>query len=187
MYRNPTFPIRILEPMNQPRPYSKFLFALEFVSVIVLRISGQTCRGERLFRWPKICSSFVRFQVLFTGYLKRSSYLGTRTYPAELIMAPKTSGSERRAWPRRRRLLRVLVLPDEAVIDEPYPAWLVDSSPGGLRLAMQDSDIVAGNVLHVKAATAGPDTRWTRVHVRYRRVTNDQVELGCQRLASRGA
>jgi hypothetical protein len=55
--------------------------------------------------------------------------------------------TERRAWPRRRRrLLPVLVLPEEAIIDEPYAGWLVDSSPGGLRLAVQGSDIVEGDV-----------------------------------------
>jgi len=93
---------------------------------------------------------------------------------------------ERRSWPRSHRLLRVLVLPDEALIGEPYPAWLVDSSPGGLRLAMQNSDIVEGNVLYLKAVTAGPDTRWTRVHVRHRRRKNDQWELGCQRHVNAG-
>jgi len=92
--------------------------------------------------------------------------------------------TERRVWPRSRRLLRVLVLPDEALVDEPYPAWLVDSSPGGLRIAVpSSSDIAEGAILQVKAANAGPNTRWTRVHVRYRRRNNDQLELGCQRVA----
>jgi hypothetical protein len=92
-------------------------------------------------------------------------------------------GIERRAWQRNRRLVRVLVLPNEALIDEPYAAWLVDSSPGGLRLAMPNGDIAEGDVLNVKAVTAGPDTRWTRVHVRHRRRANDQWEFGCQRVA----
>jgi hypothetical protein len=96
------------------------------------------------------------------------------------IMAP--THADRRVWPRNRRLVRVLVLPDEALIDEPYAAWLVDSSPGGLRLSMPNGDIVEGDVLNVKVATAGPDTRWTRVHVRHRQRAHDQWELGCQRV-----
>jgi hypothetical protein len=91
--------------------------------------------------------------------------------------------TERRAFPRSRRLLRVLVLPTDAVVDEPFSGWLVDSSPGGLRLVVPSSDIPEGAILHVKAATAGANTRWTRVHVRHRRRHNDQWELGCQRVA----
>lgn len=56
----------------------------------------------------------------------------------------------------------------------------MDSSPGGLRLTLLDETIVEGNLLYVKAATAGAAAAWTRVQVRNRLRKNGWWELGCQ-------
>jgi hypothetical protein len=86
-----------------------------------------------------------------------------------------------RIWPRRQRLVRVLILPEGSFDDEPREAWLIDSSPGGLRLTLLlDNTIVEGSTLHVKAATAEAAAAWTRVQVRNRRCKNGRAELGCQ-------
>lgn len=92
------------------------------------------------------------------------------------------SCADRRAWPRRRRLLRVLLLPEGAVVDDPLEAWLVDSSPGGMRLAIPHGSFVDGTILQVKMASAGPATAWTRIRVLNRRRKKTGWEMGCQRV-----
>jgi len=76
--------------------------------------------------------------------------------------------------------VRVLILPEGSFDEEPYEAWLIDSSPGGLRLTLLDGTIIEGNLLYVKAATAGAAAAWTRVQVRNRLCKNGRWELGCQ-------
>jgi hypothetical protein len=71
---------------------------------------------------------------------------------------------------------------DDARFDEPYPAWLLDISPGGMRLALRHAVVLEGCILHVKAADAGTAT-WTRVQVRNCRRTAIQWELGCQKVS----
>jgi PilZ domain len=95
---------------------------------------------------------------------------------------PSTPRVERRSWPRRRRLVRVLVMPDLCQFDEPYAAVLVDSSPGGLRLSVRSGALSEGSILHVKAVGACRTAAWTRVRVRNRRCWKGQWELGCQRV-----
>jgi hypothetical protein len=85
-----------------------------------------------------------------------------------------------RLWPRRRRLVRVLILPEGSFDDEPREAWLIDSSPGGLRLTLVDNTVSEDSILYVKAATADAAAAWTRVQVRNRRGKNGRWELGCQ-------
>lgn len=88
--------------------------------------------------------------------------------------------SERRAYPRQRRLIRVLVIPQDHVVDEPYGAWLLDSAPGGLRLALNCPTIAEGAVLKVRSQTARPGGTWTTVQVMSCRHHHNQIELGCQ-------
>jgi hypothetical protein len=76
----------------------------------------------------------------------------------------------------------VLVLAEESLFDEPFHAWLLNSSPGGLRLALRVDCLTEGSILHVKAADAGTAAAWTRVRVRNRLRTEKQWELGCQRV-----
>lgn len=87
---------------------------------------------------------------------------------------------DRRSYPRQRRLIRVLVIPQDHVVDEPYGAWLVDSSPGGLRLAIGSEAIPEGAILKVRPLNAAPGGVWTTVCVRNRSQAQNQFELGCQ-------
>jgi hypothetical protein len=84
---------------------------------------------------------------------------------------------ERRAWTRTAEKVRVLVNDPEDALDEPYPAWVVDHSPGGVRLAFESSTLQVGNELSLQPTCA---VFPVEVRVRNRRRRDGRVELGCE-------
>lgn len=92
---------------------------------------------------------------------------------------------ERRSWPRTQQNLRVFVHDPEDALDEPYPAWIVDQSPGGVCLSFERSVADMGNVLLLHAASyaAAPGVE---VRVKYLRKRGSRVELGCEFTQSGG-
>ncbi|MBY0522575.1 MAG: PilZ domain-containing protein [Gemmataceae bacterium] len=89
------------------------------------------------------------------------------------------SGRERRAYPRIQRRLRVLVVLEDCALDEPYGAWIVDTSRGGVRLAMGRETIAEGAVLHIRKLAGHKSIAWFTVRVKHRRRKDGVWELGC--------
>lgn len=95
----------------------------------------------------------------------------------------KTSRStERRACPRLRQRVRILLLTDDCALGEPYRGVILDSSRGGLRLIVPRQEISAGSLLRIRHAQAWDGVPWLPVQVVNSRLVNDQWELGCQRV-----
>jgi len=93
---------------------------------------------------------------------------------------PNGRAPERRAFPRKQRAAKVLFLPDDSVLDEPFRGWLVNASRGGLRLSIGHQDIGEGALLMVRPPSAPAGTPWLLVKVRNRRLQDNSCELGCQ-------
>jgi hypothetical protein len=93
---------------------------------------------------------------------------------------------ERRASPRRRKQLKVLVSDPADALNEPYAGWLVDRSQGGICLTFCRSEVELGNILMVQPASASGTLPWVEVQVKNRRPKNARVELGCQFAQHRG-
>lgn len=91
--------------------------------------------------------------------------------------------SERRAYSRRSENLRVLVSDPEDALNEPYPAWVVDRSPGGVRIAFDSSRVDLSLELQIQAATSAFPVD---IRVRNRRRRDGRVELGCEFLEPHG-
>jgi hypothetical protein len=85
---------------------------------------------------------------------------------------------ERRAWPRRAQHMRVLVMPEDCALEEPYGAWLIDSSRGGVRLVIAHEAIAAGTLLRIRAVAARAAVRWLTVRVKRCRQCAMDWELG---------
>lgn len=85
---------------------------------------------------------------------------------------------ERRSWPRTQQQLRVFVHDPEDALDEPYAAWIVDQSAGGVCLSFERSVADMGNVLLVQPASHA--TPGVEVRVKYLRKRGSRVELGCE-------
>jgi hypothetical protein len=86
--------------------------------------------------------------------------------------------SDRRSWPRRKRAIQV-VLQDAGGHRDPFPAWVMDRSMGGLGLSV-DEPIEEGTFLRVRRAAAPNDVPWVEVQVRSLRIKENTWELGCQ-------
>src|SRR5262249_28889459 len=86
----------------------------------------------------------------------------------------------RRAWPRERNPVPVLILDPTDAIEEPYRGWVVDKSRGGVLLCRPRSTPAIGNVLRVQPRSAGGELPWISLKVMNRRVKKDRVELGCE-------
>jgi hypothetical protein len=91
---------------------------------------------------------------------------------------------ERRNWPRECKMERVLLLPEDCALEEPYGALLVDTSAGGLRLAVRGERIDAGTLLWVRPPLAPPELGWVSVLVKNRRQQEHLWEMGCAFLES---
>lgn len=88
---------------------------------------------------------------------------------------------ERRSDARRRASLRVLVLDPADALDQPYPAWIVNQSKGGVCLCLNRSlAIDQGSILLIQAAVALGSFPWIEVEVRNRRLQYLQQALGCR-------
>jgi len=95
----------------------------------------------------------------------------------------KTPGApDRRSCPRVPQNVRVLLLTDDCVLEEPYGGLILDSSRGGLRLATHQEYIDEGTVLRIRHARAWDGVPWLPVRVTNRRLINGSWELGCQLL-----
>lgn len=85
--------------------------------------------------------------------------------------------AERRAHTRSSENLRVLVSDPEDALNEPYPAWVVDRSPGGVRISFDSSHLDVGSELSIQASSSAFPVE---VRVRNRRRREGRVELGCE-------
>jgi hypothetical protein len=92
--------------------------------------------------------------------------------------ASSEGNSDRRSWPRRKRAIQV-VLQDAAGEDDPFPAWIMDRSIGGLGLSV-DQPLEPGTVLRVRRATAPTDVPWVDIQVKSVRTKENTWEVGCQ-------
>jgi hypothetical protein len=103
---------------------------------------------------------------------------------AAALSAANTANSEakddkdRRSWPRRKRAIQV-VLQDANGDRDPFPAWIMDRSMGGLGLSV-DEPIEEGTFLRVRRAAAPTDVPWVEVQVKSVRIKENTWELGCQ-------
>jgi hypothetical protein len=117
---------------------------------------------------------------------------GKKPVPAPVAMAQAVLGaidnlpanskgkedSDRRSWPRRKRAIQV-VLQDAAGNRDPFPAWVMDRSLGGLGLSV-DEPIEEGTYLRVRRAAAPTDVPWVDIQVKSVRIKETTWELGCQ-------
>ena len=86
--------------------------------------------------------------------------------------------SDRRSWPRRKRAIQV-ILQDAGGNRDPFPAWIMDRSMGGLGLSV-DEPIEEGTVLRVRRAASPTEVPWVDVQVKSVRIKESTWELGCQ-------
>jgi hypothetical protein len=90
-----------------------------------------------------------------------------------------SSQTERRAWPRRRNRYRVFLADSDESQTKPHDAWIVDRSPGGLRLAIAQ-EIETGTILRIRPIAAPANMDWVNVQVRNCRPQESGWELGCK-------
>jgi hypothetical protein len=90
---------------------------------------------------------------------------------------PKADG-DRRSWPRRKRALQV-VLQDTGGEEDPFPAWVMDRSLGGLGLSV-DQPLEEGTMLRVRRLNAPADVPWVEIQVKSVRIKESTWEIGCQ-------
>ncbi|GIW79409.1 MAG: hypothetical protein KatS3mg105_1216 [Gemmatales bacterium] len=86
---------------------------------------------------------------------------------------------ERRAHPRCKELLPVLVEDPADALEDPYPAQIVDRSEGGVRLNVGRIDIEEGTILGLRPPRYPVDRSLVEVRVVNRRWLGDKLELGC--------
>lgn len=89
-------------------------------------------------------------------------------------------GRERRAWPRTTKEVRVLLLPDDSALEEPFGAWVIDSSRGGVRLRVPRHLFPVGTVLQIRTPFASGRVPWTNLRVRNLRRAEGGWEVGCE-------
>jgi hypothetical protein len=87
---------------------------------------------------------------------------------------------ERRAAPRTARNIRVLLLSDDCALDEPYGAWITDTSQGGVRLRIPGEGFPVGTLLFIRGPFATPRVPWTVVRVKHCRRLEAHGEVGCE-------
>jgi hypothetical protein len=96
-----------------------------------------------------------------------------------LPVAPRKV-SERRLSPRCPRNIRVIVLSDDCALDEPFGAWIMDTSRGGVRLRVQGDTFPIGTRLLIKGPFASDRVPWTALCVKHSRTTGAHHEIGCE-------
>ena len=95
-------------------------------------------------------------------------------------MPPPTSPwVEKRAWTRRRNRFRVFLADSQETLKTPLEGWIVDRSPGGLRLSTTE-DIETNSRLKVRPIGAPARVPWVTVHVKSRQQRGNTIELGCK-------
>jgi hypothetical protein len=86
---------------------------------------------------------------------------------------------DKRSAPRQNgSLLPVLITPGDSTA-KPFEGWVLDRSPGGLRLAVKRI-VVTGTVLFVRPPRAGSNFPWIRMEVRSASRHNGMTNLGCR-------
>ncbi len=86
---------------------------------------------------------------------------------------------DRRTSPRRKGNLVAVLISDAQGAAEPIEGWVVDRSPGGLGLLV-DEEMAVGSVVTVRPGKARSDTRWIQVQVKSCRRERNSWNLGCQ-------
>jgi hypothetical protein len=89
-----------------------------------------------------------------------------------------TDGDERRSWPRRKRAIQVVVQ-DAGGEGDPFPAWVMDRSVGGLGLSI-DQPVEEGTILRVRRPSSPPQIPWVEIEVKSVRIKETTWEIGCQ-------
>jgi hypothetical protein len=87
--------------------------------------------------------------------------------------------SERRIYPRQALQQSVLLLLDDCALGEPYRGVLLDTSAGGLRLAVPHQDIPEGTMVWLRSMSAPDEMAWLGVRVKHRRRRAQFWEMGC--------
>ncbi len=87
---------------------------------------------------------------------------------------------ERRRSPRHPRRVRVLILPEDCALEEPYGGWVVDASAGGVRLAIQRELIAVGTLVRIRPSSGLSSAPWMTVRVRHGRRNGDEWLMGCE-------
>ena len=100
--------------------------------------------------------------------------------PTPLPSETRFSYVDRRAWPRFQRRIRVLFLPEDFALDEPYGGWIVNGSRGGIRLILQTPGIEEGTVLQLRLPKSQEPEKWVSVKVMNRTLRDGEYELGCE-------
>lgn len=103
---------------------------------------------------------------------------GQEGISAEERISPGSELEERRLSPRRRKLLRVLLIHAGSSSKVPFPGWVVDRSLGGMCLSV-DHPIDAGEILIVRRPNAPDKTPWVELCVQSLRTKEDTWEIGC--------
>lgn len=88
--------------------------------------------------------------------------------------------AERRRSPRHPRRVRVLIMPEDCALGEPYGGWIVDVSASGVRLAIHRELIAIGTVLKIRCTSDQSSTSWVTVRVCHGRRNGDDWEMGCE-------
>lgn len=102
--------------------------------------------------------------------------------PVDTEAQESESGDDRRASPRRRKMVRVLVL-DVMYPDDPITGWIVDRSLGGMCMSV-DRPMEPGAVLRVRRNNAPGTVPWVEVRVQSVREKDETWDLGCEYLRS---
>jgi len=87
---------------------------------------------------------------------------------------------DRRSWPRFPRRIRVLFLPEDCALDEPYGGWIVNGSRSGVRLLLGATGIEEGTILYLRLPKSPDAADWVPVRVRNRIYKDGVWELGCE-------
>jgi len=77
----------------------------------------------------------------------------------------------------------VLLLAEDSALEEPYGAWVIDSSRGGVRLRVPHQLFPVGTLLQIRAPFASERVPWTTLRVRNLRRAEGGWEVGCEFVA----
>jgi hypothetical protein len=102
---------------------------------------------------------------------------------------PQAVGAEADPIQDRRAVLRrsgnpvSIVFTRENAEDDPYPAWVVDRSPQGLGLMLDDT-VAVGDLLRIRPTNPPQECPWFELEVRHCEAVKGRWRVGCQFLAN---
>ena len=88
--------------------------------------------------------------------------------------------AERRRSPRHSRRVRVLIMPEDCALEEPYGGWIANVSSNGVCLTIQREIIPIGTILRIRASSGLSSGPWVTVRVRHGRRNGNDWEMGCE-------